>query len=74
MQKAIGAGGPYAENTAWCPAELARMLLHSGAVVLAEQEAARALEIAPLNHHVLAVMGKVKTARKNYKEAIFIAL
>jgi tetratricopeptide (TPR) repeat protein len=70
MQKAIDAGGPYRENTAWCRAELALMLFHAGALVLAEQHASAALTEAPDNPHVLATMGRIEAARGNYAQAI----
>lgn len=70
MAKAIRAGAPYAENTAWCRAQLAQMLLGWGAVLPAEQIAADALKHTPNNRHVLAAMGRIKTARKDYPAAI----
>ena len=70
MQKAIDAGGPYRENIAWCRAELALMLFHGGALVLAEQHASAALTEAPDNPHVLATMGRIEAARGNYAQAI----
>ena len=70
MRRAIDAGGPYAENTAWCRARLARMLLHEGALLLAEQQADAALRLAPDNVHVLVAMGEIKAARQAYSEAI----
>lgn len=70
MQKAIDAGGPHAENTAWCRAELARMLWHNGALLAAEQEAQKALKQSPTNPHVLATMGIIQTARNDYEAAM----
>jgi tetratricopeptide (TPR) repeat protein len=70
MAKAIKAGGPYAENTAWCRAELARMLWHEGALLAAEQQAELALQQAPRNPHVLAMLGKIKMGQKDYDKAI----
>jgi len=70
MQKAIDSGGPHAENTAWCRAQLALMSFHNGALLPAEHEAEQALKEAPNNYHVLAVMGKIKTAKKEYDAAI----
>ena len=70
MAKAIKAGGPYAENTAWCRAQLALMLWNTGALLPAQQVLSDALEKTPNNHHVLAAMGKVKAANKDYKAAI----
>jgi tetratricopeptide (TPR) repeat protein len=70
LQKAIDAGGPYAENTAWCRAQLARMLFHGGALLLAERQADAALRLAPDNYHVLATMGEIKAAKQESAEAI----
>ncbi len=70
MAKAIRAGSPYAENTAWCRAQLALMLFHTGALLPAEQVLEDALDKTPNSHHVLAAMGKVKAAQKDYKGAI----
>ena len=60
MRKAIAAGAPFAENTAWCRAELAIMLRSQGDLAAAEQVIRIALEQTPHNHHLLAAMGKVK--------------
>jgi tetratricopeptide (TPR) repeat protein len=70
MGKAIAAGGPYAENTAWCRAQLALMYFHTGNLAAAEQVLQDALTRLPNNHHLLAVQGKVKAARKDYPAAI----
>ena len=70
MQKAINAGGPYAENTAWCRVQLALMLWNTGALSLAEQELEKAIRAAPNNYHVLDAMGTVKSAKKDYDAAI----
>lgn len=70
MAKAIKTGAPYAENTAWCSTQLALMLLNEGAVVPAEQVLQDALKSTPDNFHVLAAMGMVQAAKKNYPAAI----
>jgi tetratricopeptide (TPR) repeat protein len=70
MQKAIDAGGPYPENRAWCRAQLALILLQTGALLPAEQEIASALKEAPRNPHVLAAAGRIKTRRDEYSAAI----
>jgi tetratricopeptide (TPR) repeat protein len=70
MQKAIDAGGPYAENTAWCQAQLALMLFETGALIAADQQLQQGLRIAPNNRHLLAAMARVKTAKKEYEAAI----
>lgn len=70
MDKAVNAGAPYAENTAWARAQLAVMLWSQGALLPAEQVLTAALEATPGNHHVLAALAKVKTARKDHRAAI----
>ena len=70
MMKAIAAGAPYAENTAWCRAQLALMQFAEGAYLPASQVLADALTKAPGNYHVLAALGKVKAALKDYPAAI----
>lgn len=70
IEKAIEAGDPYAEDTARCRAQLARMLFDQGALLAAERAAAKALEYAPGNPDVLSVMGRIKAARNDYPAAI----
>lgn len=70
MGKAIAAGGPHAENVAWCRAELALMLFQDGALLPAENLLKEALAAAPENPHVLAAMGRVQMGRKQYAAAI----
>jgi tetratricopeptide (TPR) repeat protein len=70
MRKAIAAGAPHAENTAWCRAQLALMLWHTGALLPAEQALEAALKQTPDNLHLLAAMGQVKASRKEYRAAI----
>lgn len=69
MSKAIQAGSPYAENTAWCRSQLALMLYAQGAFVPAEQVLAEGLKNAPEDYRLLAAMGKVMAARKDYGAA-----
>lgn len=70
IAKAIMAGAPYAENTCWCRAQLALMLFNEGNIVAAEQALVEGLKGSPANHHLLAAMGKIKAARRDYKSAI----
>jgi tetratricopeptide (TPR) repeat protein len=70
MGKAIAAGGPHAENVAWCRAELALMLFQEGALLPAENLLKQTLAEAPDNPHALAAMGRVQMARKQYTAAI----
>ena len=70
MRKAIDSGGPYPENTAWCRAQLALMLLQTGALLSSEGQIKLALRESPRNVHVLAAAGRIQTARKDYAAAI----
>lgn len=70
MEKAVAAGGPYAENTAWCRAQLGLMLWSWGAYPAAEQVLRQGLEKAPRSYPLLAAMGKVKASRRDYDAAI----
>jgi tetratricopeptide (TPR) repeat protein len=70
MTKAIGAGGAYPENKAWCIAQMALMNFSQGGYVPAEQLLNQGLKETPNNYHLLAAMGKVKAAEKDYPAAI----
>ncbi len=70
MRKAISAGGPYPENTAWCHAELAIQLIHAGAFPTAKQELDHAHKLAPENPRVLIAMGRLASAQGEYPAAI----
>jgi tetratricopeptide (TPR) repeat protein len=70
MMKAIGAGSPYAENTAWCRAQLGLIYYSEGAYLPAEQVLEEGLRKLPNDYHLLAAMGKVKAAKKEYDAAI----
>jgi tetratricopeptide (TPR) repeat protein len=70
MTKAIGSGAPFAENTAWCRAQWALMQFAQGSYLSASQLLTEALQAAPNNYHLLAAMGKVKAAMKDYDGAI----
>ena len=70
MNKAIGDGGAYAENRAWCIAQMALLDFAQGAYVPAEQKLTQGLKETPNNYHLLAAMGKVKAALRDYPSAI----
>ena len=63
MEKAIKAGGPFAENTAWCRAKLAMMLFHQGAYISAAQTLEPPLKAGSKNTHVLLAAGRIAAAR-----------
>lgn len=80
MDKAVKAGGPYSENTAWCRAQEAEMLWNTGEVLGARTLADAAMKTGPNNYHVNLIMGRVKEAQGDikgateaYKKAISIA-
>jgi len=70
MGKAINAGALYAENTAWCRAQLALMHLATGNLLAAEHMVEQAISRAPSNYHVLFAQGRVRAARGSYAGAI----
>ena len=70
MNKAVSYGAPYAENTAWCRAQLALMEIAEGAYLPASQLLADGLEKTPNNYHLLAARGKVRAALRDYPGAI----
>ena len=70
MTKAIKSGGAHSENTAWCSAKLAEMLLGEGAVLPAENLLKDAQKVSPNSYAVLAGLGQLKMAKGLYPEAI----
>ena len=64
MEKAIRAGGAYAENTAWCRARLAMMLFHDGAFVAATKVLEPSLREQSRNSHVLLAAARLATATR----------
>ncbi len=70
IDKAIKTGGPYAENTAWCRAQEAQMLLGVGAYMPADKLMTEALKNNPKNYHLLVTQGRTKSALKQYPAAI----
>ena len=69
MEKAIKAGAPFAENTAWCRAELAMMLFHQGALPAAAQALEPPLRAATKNTRVLLAAGRIAAARDDFPAA-----
>lgn len=70
MSKAIGSGGAYSENAAWCIAQKALLDFAQGGYVPAEQLLTAGLKQSTNSYHLLAAMGKVKAALKDYPTAI----
>ena len=70
MVKAIDAGGPYAETTGWCRAQLGLMLYSEGHQTAAEQTLRDALTTTPNNYRVLMALGRAEAGRGDYKDAI----
>jgi tetratricopeptide (TPR) repeat protein len=70
MQKAVNAGSPAAENTAWCRVQLGNLYFNSGGLDKAEAEYSQALTSYPGYLHALAGLGQVRWAQGNTAEAI----
>jgi tetratricopeptide (TPR) repeat protein len=70
MMKGVAAGSPYAENTAWCRSQVALIYFAEGAYVPAEQVLEEGLKNLPNDYRLLAAMGRVKAAKKDYAAAI----
>lgn len=62
MQRAIGAGGGYAENTAWCRAKLATMDYNQGSFAAAAQVLEPSLRERSKNPHILLAAARIATA------------
>lgn len=69
MEKAIRAGGAFAENTAWCRAKLATMWLHDGALAAAAKALEPSLREKSRNPHVLFAAAQLATATQEYDVA-----
>ena len=70
MQQAVEAGGPIAENTAWCWAELGDMYFKTGKLSEARQAYEAALRIFPALHRAIAGLGRVDAAEGHTDSAI----
>jgi tetratricopeptide (TPR) repeat protein len=70
MSQAMTTGAPYAENTAWCAAQIATMLFATGALEPAERVANDGLKRCPNSYHLLIALGKIRAARNDYPGAI----
>jgi tetratricopeptide (TPR) repeat protein len=70
MLKAVRSGAPFAENTAWCRAQLAQFYLKNGLVQYADKLTQETLKQTPQNYHARLTMGRVKAAKKDFKGAI----
>ena len=69
MVRAIDAGGPYAESTGWCRAQLGLMLYSEGHQAAAEQTLRDALTTTPRNYRVLMALGRTEAGRGDYADA-----
>src|SRR5580704_2915289 len=70
MQRAISAGSPSAENTAWCLVELGHLYLKSGRSADAEKAYQAAITTFPGYHPAYAGLGKAQAVRGEVKQAI----
>ncbi len=69
MERALKAGAPFAENTAWCRAELAMMQFHDGALLPAAQVIEPALAASSRDTRVLLAAGQIAAARQDFATA-----
>ncbi|MES2923485.1 MAG: tetratricopeptide repeat protein [Verrucomicrobiota bacterium] len=69
MEKAIRAGAAFAENTAWCRAKLATMLMHDGAFAAAAKALEPSLRERSRNPHVLLAAARLATATRDFEVA-----
>ncbi len=69
MGKAAQAGGPYAENTAWCQAQLGDMAFKTGNTLAAEEQYRDVLARLPEYRHALFGLGRVEAARGEWEKA-----
>ncbi|MGI8923217.1 MAG: tetratricopeptide repeat protein [Fimbriimonadales bacterium] len=70
MQRALEAGGPYAENSAWARTQLGDMYFKSGNTRAAEQEYEAVRATMPEYRHALAGMARVRSTQAKFPEAI----
>lgn len=70
MSRAVQAGVPGQEGTAWTRVQLGHLHFNTGALEAAGAEYERALREAPDYLHALAALGRVEAARGNYAAAI----
>jgi tetratricopeptide (TPR) repeat protein len=70
MKKAIAAGSPSSENTAWCLVELGHLYLKNGQADEAEKAYAAAVQAFPGYHPGYAGMGRAQAAKGQFKAAI----
>jgi tetratricopeptide (TPR) repeat protein len=66
MAKAIAAGAPFAENTAWCRVRMATMLFHQGALPPAEDAIRPLLEAGSKNSHLMHLAARIAAAKGDF--------
>ncbi len=69
MQKAIDAGAPFAENTAWCRAKMATMLFAQGAILPAQDIIDPCLSVESSNVHILLIAAQLAEGRRDFDQA-----
>lgn len=70
FQKAIEAGGPYPEHTAWARTQLADIYFKTGNVRAAEQIYQQVLKQLPDYRHALVGLARIRTVQKKLDDAI----
>ncbi len=68
-QKAILAGSPHPENTAWCRVELGDEYFNIGKLKEAEEAYQGALETNPGYHRAWEALGRLRAAEGNFSQA-----
>ena len=69
MGKAIDAGAPFAENTAWCRTRMANMLFHDGALLAAEKAIQPSLDAGLKHPHLLLIAARIAAAKADFPAA-----
>ncbi|MDQ6707638.1 MAG: tetratricopeptide repeat protein [Acidobacteriota bacterium] len=70
MKRAIAAGAPSGENTAWCLVDLGNLYFKTGRLEEAAQAYAAALRVFPGYHPAFGALGRVQAAQGKNKDAI----
>lgn len=70
MNRAVQAGGPYAENSAWCETQLGDMYWKTGSYLAAEQAYQRVLDRMPDYRHANFGMARIMLSKNKPLDAV----
>lgn len=70
MEKAMQAGGPYAENWLWCMTQIGDYAFKTGNTVAAEQNYERALDFKKDYKHALFGLGRIRLSQGKVGEGL----